>query len=346
MNQWEQPGFERQRDGVQGYLHSFKKEVLFPGLHQDLRPFHMEMRPEVLRILSNEHKILGPIKFKLEGVVNLRKETNDGVERIRYFTVQKTPALLNVFNVPGVVRKLNEILEEQLEVLAEHNDRGSVWIFDGIEKVYLKTSRYKVLRGGSYISLPKFIQKKNAVINIKNKDNKCLRWAMKAAKFPVEVHPERTSKYPKDIDDGFDFTGISFPTPLSEIPEVERLNNIAINVLNYNEKKKTDKINILYVSELEEENVHKINLLHARKGDATHYCYVKSLSRLLYGQQQSNGHHYHYCVRCLKGFSVQGTKTRLHNARVPEHKFNNRELHTQHIFLTTQQDRYWGLIFG
>ena len=27
-------------------------------------------------------------------------------------------------------------------------------------------------------------------------------------------------------------------------------------------------------------------------------------------------------------------------------RFNNRELHTQHIFLTTQQDRNWSLIFG
>ena len=43
---------------------------------------------------------------------------------------------------------------------------------------------------------------------------------------------------------------------------------------------------------------------------------------------------------------VQGTKTRLHNARVLKHNFNNRELHTQHIFLTTQQDRNWSLIFG
>ena len=31
---------------------------------------------------------------------------------------------------------------------------------------------------------------------------------MKAAKFPVEVHPERPSKYPKDANDGFDFTGL------------------------------------------------------------------------------------------------------------------------------------------
>ena len=42
----------------------------------------------------------------------------------------------------------------------------------------------------------------------------------------------------------------------------------------------------------------------------------------------------------------RGQKTRLHNTRVLEHKFNNRELHTQHIFLTTQQDRNWSLIFG
>ena len=43
---------------------------------------------------------------------------------------------------------------------------------------------------------------------------------------------------------------------------------------------------------------------------------------------------------------VQGTKTRLHNTKVLEHNFNNRELHTQHIFLTTQQDRNWSLVFG
>ena len=43
---------------------------------------------------------------------------------------------------------------------------------------------------------------------------------------------------------------------------------------------------------------------------------------------------------------VQGTKTRLHNARVLKHNFNNRELHMQHIFLTTQQDRNWSVILG
>ena len=41
------------------------------------------------------------------------------------------------------------------------------------------------------------------------------------------------------------------------------------------------------------------------KSTIFHYCYIKSLSRLLYSQQHSEGHHYHYCVRCLQGFSSQ-----------------------------------------
>ena len=84
---------------------------------------------------------------------------------------------------------------------------------------------------------PKYIQSKKAVVNVKSYDDKCLRWSMKAALFSVEVHPERTSKYPKDEDDGLDFTGIPYPTPLSKIPYVERMNGIAINVIGYNAEK-------------------------------------------------------------------------------------------------------------
>ena len=126
---------------------------------------------------------------------------------------------------------------------------------------------------------------------------------MKAAKFPVQQNAERPSKYPKDADDGFNFAGISFPTPLNEIPEVERLNNISINVLGYNEK--TEKIDILYVSGLEGENIPQINLLYLQKGTSSHYCLIKSIIRLLYSQQQSKTHRLHYCLRCLRAFSSE-----------------------------------------
>ena len=119
--------------------------------------------------------------------------------------------------------------------------------------------------------------------------------------FPFNKDPQRPSKYP--TDDGLDFTGISFPTPLNEIPKVEKLNNIAINVLSYDNK--TKEVNILYVSEMDGENIPSDNFMLIKRGFLSHYCYIKNLSRLLYSQQHSEGNHYHYCVRCLQGFSTQ-----------------------------------------
>ena len=59
------------------------------------------------------------------------------------------------------------------------------------------------------------------------------------------------------MDDGFDFTGISFPTPLTEIPKVEAQNNARINVFRYDEG--TQKINILHVSEHEGEDALEVD---------------------------------------------------------------------------------------
>ena len=45
---------------------------------------------------------------------------------------------------------------------------------DRIELLWLDIARYQPLRGGSYIPLPKAVQRKKAVVNVKNKDDHCL----------------------------------------------------------------------------------------------------------------------------------------------------------------------------
>ena len=160
-------------------------------------------------------------------------------------------------------------------------------------------SKYNPLRGGHYLTLPKGLQSKNAIINVKNKDNQCLRWALRAALFPVNKNAQGPSKYA--IDDGLNFTGISFPTPLHEIPKVERLNNITINDLGW----KDGKVNILHASDMEGEYIPSFNFMLITKGSVSHYCLIKNLSRLLYNQQNSEGNRYHYCVRCLQGFTTE-----------------------------------------
>ena len=133
--------------------------------------------------------------------------------------------------------------------------------------VYLDFARHNPIRGGTYIPLPTKLKDTNAIINVKNKDNQCLRWALRAALFPAARNPQRPSKYP--TEDGLDFTGISSPTPLHEIPKVENLNNITINVLGWED----GKVVIYHASEMEAENIPSFNFMLITNGPIYQYCY-------------------------------------------------------------------------
>ena len=200
-------------------LTAIKWTYFFAELYRDLRQYHREIRGEILRIIRNELNALGPVKFRLTALIRLSKQIDLGGDELGFFTRQENPILINAYNAQAITEQLNAVLERQLEELANWVEKGSGWVVEAIEKVYLDFARHDLIRGGHYLPLPKDLKAKNAIINVKNKDDQCLRWALWAALFPASQDPPRPSKYP--IDDGLDFTGISFPTPLNEIPKVE-----------------------------------------------------------------------------------------------------------------------------
>lgn len=53
---------------------------------------------------------------------------------------------------------------------------------------FVNVARYEPFRGGSYRILPEKLKKKNknAIINVKNRDNQYSRWALRVALFPPE----------------------------------------------------------------------------------------------------------------------------------------------------------------
>ena len=283
--------FEKRPDGIQGWMHTFRAPFTVPEDHVDLREFQRERKDELLSLMERESRSYQECyKFKFEVEVILKMDHMEEFpdEEMSFYIRQEEPKHANYyesFNMPAASRVINEVYQEQNEKLEALTERGSGWQLVGIKKAYFKTIRCDPLRGGAYFNLPKFIKNKKAVVNIKSKDDKCLRWVLKAAKFPVEVHPERPSKYSKDEEDGLDFTGISFQTPVKEIPKVEQLNRVRINVFTYNEV--TQRINILFVSDRENKEKPTVNLLLALNNGMFHYCLVKSLSALLCAQQQS-----------------------------------------------------------
>ena len=56
------------------------------------------------------------------------------------------------------------------------------------------TQNHEPLGGSSYIPLPKILAAKKAIINFKNEDDECFKWAITRALHPVENHPERIDR--------------------------------------------------------------------------------------------------------------------------------------------------------
>ena len=266
-----------------------------PALGADPLTFLEGVRLQIRQKLTEEILALKGVKFQLALNIHLRKDRSDGGEEYTDPVIRhKQGTLLQA-------AEINEVLDKAfphiLETLEKWTQRGSGWVVDHVSTLWLDIARYQPLRGGSYIPLPAAVRNKKAVVNVKNADDRCLRWALRSAMFPVAngEHNYRPTKYPED--DGLVFTGIDTPTPISQISKVEKQNSLAINVFGW------DKGVIIH--RLSEQPAGgTINLLLIEKAGKFHYTWIKDLNRLLYDQSKHRERK-HFCERCLHGYTRQ-----------------------------------------
>ena len=136
-----------------------------------------------------------------------------------------------------------------------------------------------------------------------------------SALYPDCNNPSNTSSYKKHLG-VLNMKGISTPAPISQIPQVEQKNNLAINVYGATVSPKLKKINVFpyHISEQPNER-QRINLLllsedagenptEKIKSTKYHYCWIKSPNRLLFDQNKHKCKTY-FCYRCLYGFTKE-----------------------------------------
>ena len=117
--------------------------------------------------------------------------------------------------------------------MATFQNEGSPWRLRSIIQLELHTVKYKPLRGETYISLPKEL----AIINMKNKDNKCFLLCVLRALNPKGDHPERVDKELKLKENTLNMEGIEYPVSLKDMNKFEKQNpTISITVLGYEGK--------------------------------------------------------------------------------------------------------------
>ena len=76
----------------------------------------------------------------------------------------------------------NEVVDELFESLCskyqrnlETSMKGRDFIFDSVQLMHYEFHKLNFRRGGSYIGSPYRVKKKKAIINPKNKDDKCFQ---------------------------------------------------------------------------------------------------------------------------------------------------------------------------
>ncbi len=299
--------FQLARNDFNQWLRVWKMSV--PGGNRDLLKFFQKTKPRFIEVCENEAKELKSVKMQFGLLVRFSMNREEEVRIMEHYFNRMKPAILNEHNIDTLNNLLNQFIDEVKGEIEAWSQRGSGWVVDEILEAYINVARYEPLRGGSFMDLPKKLKNKKSILNIQNRDNQCLRWAIRAALFSPTGDMRRPSSYP--TEDGLDFTGIDFPTPVKQIDRLERQNpNLAINVFGWEK----DRVIVHRITE-KGFDAQTINLMIITQGDNTHYSWVKRLTALLFDQSRHNGVK-HFCERCLHGY----TKKDLLERHKPECK--------------------------
>ena len=242
------------------------------------------------------------------------------------------------------------LIHNILEDLKNLTQEGSGWKFLEITKIDLHSINYTPFSGSSYIPLPKPIQNKKAVINVKNTDQKCFRYSVEAALLNLDKNQERVSNYNKPEFD-YMFKDLKYPVTIKDIDIFEKNNpNLAVNVYTFIPKEgKKYPISPERISDriLSEEKY--INILHYKdetdipenetsvedvKDDCNyHYAWIKNFSRLVSKDHSKHKDAVKVCFRCMKVISANNSNDR--EKRYQEHLENCTQFESVKVSMPT-----------
>ena len=198
-----------------------------------------------------------------------------------------------------IVFEMIDHMQQQIENPAL---KDSKFVFDGVVHMDIDFHRLNLTRGSSYIPLLDWLAKKGAIINPKNSDMECFKWAVIAAMKCKDIgdHPKRISKLRRH-DDDFDWDRMKFPESFRDIKRFESRNEITINILAFESKK-------IYICRKGKECDRVANLMLITDHNNKHYVAIKSLKRLLSMQNSKHKEAQHFCINFLQGFGEKRSR--------------------------------------
>ena len=226
----------------------------------------------------------------------------NGVEQFELVFNSRMLAVYNLSDMDEIVSKMIKHMKQQVENPAL---RDSKFVFDGVIGMNIDFHRLNLARGSSHLPLPEWLAKKGAIINPKNSDMECFKWAVIATMKWREIgdHSEKISKL-RRYEDDFDWDGIKFPASFRDIKRFESRNGVTINILALERKKACIcRKGKEYARSAGEAHDPVVNLMLITDQNNKHCVAIKSLRRLLSMQNSKHKESQHFCINFLQGLA-------------------------------------------
>ncbi|XP_074028815.1 uncharacterized protein [Leptinotarsa decemlineata] len=228
-------------DGVQIIKSAFKRRIATYRVQSsivstDYMLFFNEIRQKVIELLESAIRVHKIIKVNMEVFGSYILQTQDLKETKSFNsqnrTVDQSTDLNSLFDGfrNGIIAQTTEFQE-----------RDSGWTCEKIMFLELNINKYSPLSGCSYVKLPECIERRKAVVNVRNEDQHCFAWAITSALHPAIDRTSEVSSYPH-FSTVIDVTGMNFPVKLKDIVKFEDKNDISVNVYGL-ESKFESKVN-------------------------------------------------------------------------------------------------------
>ena len=262
-------------------------------------------KPPILNIFNSNRNI----KTILYLYCNMERIGDNDNEIIKEFAFHSydLKLVLEGTDISELYDEMADEIEEEIHKV--QNSVGSGWMLIEVKKLVLHTTKWEPIYGSSYIPLDQYLANKQAIINMKNEDDKCFMWSVLRALYPKNKNAERIDRDLKSKQDIINMNGIYYPVNLKAIDRFEHLNpNISISVLGYNKEEKIFPLRISKYTGCDYDIV-LLLLKEAEKGEngeikeKTHYTIVKNKSALIASQINSHKGKRHLCLNCFNSFN-------------------------------------------
>ena len=258
-------------------------------------------KPIILNIFNSNRNIKTILYLH---VIMIRQEPGELTPRKEKFAFHSKglKLILEGTDESEIYNEMAQEIEEELQKVQDAE--GSGWVFEKVEKLVLHTTKWDPINAGSYIDLPPALKNKNAIINMKNQDEKCFMWCVLRALNPKDKNAERVDKDLKSKEDTLNMKGMRYPVNFRDIDRFESQNpEISITILGYNKDERVYPLKISRYIGCE----HDIVLLLIKDGENSHYCLVKNLSALMASQINNHKGSRNFCLNCFNGFNTPET---------------------------------------